>query len=320
MRDPAPNGNDADASTLRGVGMAPIDAARAGKIPPPAHPPEFYKSRSLVAGNWGALTGPAQLLREVTPEEARDTVLRGLLDTPMEKDGRNPLDWLVSLGVHVAIVAALVIIPLAFTQAIDSTDLQATYLSLPAPPAPAPPPSAPDLPVRRAFRRIPTAVLTMPTVIPKKIVQVKDEEAPDISGGGVVGGVAGGQEGGALGGVLGGTGEGPPPPPPPPPQAQKKLVYRIGGDVKAPRLLMQVDPVYPLIAQRAQVAGTVKIDAVIDEEGNVSQARAISGPTLLIQAALQAVMKWRYEPTYLDGMPVSINMQVEVVFNWHPGT
>jgi periplasmic protein TonB len=316
MRDPASRGPDPGTTTPKGVGLAPIDAALAPKIPPPARPLEYYKSRSLAASNWGALVASGQPLRHVTSEEAQETVLRNLLDTPMSGGRRSPLEWTVSLLIHVAIVTALIVIPLLFTQAISSTDLQATYLSLPPPPAAAPPPSPPDLPVRRSFRHIPAAALMMPTVIPKRIVQIKDEDAPDIGGGGVAGGIAGGENGGVLGGILGGMPSGPPPPRPP---ASKKTVYRVGGDVKPPRQLVRVNPVYPLIAQKAHAEGTVEIDAVIDEQGNVSQARAVSGPKFLMAAALEAVLKWKYEPTYLDGMPVSLNMQVEVTFHWRAG-
>jgi len=313
MRDPASRVADPDTGRPRGVGMAPIDAALAPKIPPPAQPIEYYKRHSLAAQNWGALTPSGAPLRQLSPEEAQATVLRGLLDAPMANGHRNPLDWVVSLAIHVVIAAALVIIPLAFTQAIDSNGLRATYLSLPTPPAAVAPASPPDLPVRRTFRPTPTPALTMPTLIPKKIVQIKDEDAPDIGGAGVPGGIAGGEDGGVLGGVLGGMPSGPAAPPPPP-SATKKTVRRVGGDVKPPRQLVRVNPVYPAIAQIAKVEGTVEVDAVIDEEGKVVQARAVSGPPLLLAAALQAVLKWRYEPTYLDGMPVSIQMTVEVGF------
>ena len=51
------------------------------------------------------------------------------------------------------------------------------------------------------------------------------------------------------------------------------------------------------------------IDAVIDPHGNVVRAHAVSGPGLLIPAALAAVDRWKYAPTYLNGEPVSIAMQ-----------
>jgi protein TonB len=59
----------------------------------------------------------------------------------------------------------------------------------------------------------------------------------------------------------------------------------------------------------------VVVSAVIDEHGNVVQARAVSGHPLLIAAALQAVLQWKYEPTTLSGTPVSVQMEVTVHFN-----
>jgi len=315
MRDPAQSEGVPSPAASKGVGFAAIDAANAPKIPPPAQSAAYYKSHSLAARNWGALAGSGEGLRQVSAQEAQETFLKNLLDTPTTKGNRSPVHWVVSVGIQAAVVAAVVIIPLAFTQALDTTDLRATYLTLPAPPPPAPPPSAPDLPARRVVRRITPATITMPTIIPKRIVEVKNDPAPDI-GGGVPGGVPGGAEGGVLGGVMGGIGGGPPPPPTGAPSPPKRSgPYRVGGDVKQPRQLVSVAPDYPPIARTAKVEGTVEVDAVIDEQGNVVQARAVSGPKLLFAAAVQAVVKWKYEPTTLDGMPVPIQMQVAVVFH-----
>jgi len=314
MRDPGKSEGVSPPSEPRGVGFAPIDAAKAPKIPAPTQSIQYYKSRSLAARNWGALAGSGQGLRQVSAEEAQETFLKNLLDTPTTKGKRSPIHWVVSVGVQAAVVAAVVIIPLTFTQVLDTTDLRATYLELPSPPPPAPPPSAPNTPARPAVRRVTTATITMPTVIPKRIVEVKSEDAPDI-GGGVAGGT-GGVDGGVLGGVIGGIAGGPPPPPPPASAPPKRTgPYRVGGDVKAPRQLVRTEPQYPIIAQTAKVEGTVEVDAVIDEQGNVVQARAVSGPKLLFAAAVAAVAKWKYEPTTLDGMPVPIQMQVAVVFH-----
>lgn len=318
MRDPAPSQNDSGAATPAGVGFAAIDAARAPKIPLPTRPPEYYKQHSLAARNWGAIGGSSAPMREVSAEEARATVLRGLLDTPLEKSGRSPREWAVAVAIHVVIVAALVLIPLAFLQKIDSDNLQAMYLTMPRPPAPAPPPSAAPLPARHVVHPVRFArAITMPTAIPKRIVEVKDEGAPDVdAAGAVAGGVAGGENGGVLGGVLGGMSNGPASPPASP-QPPKRGIQRVGGDVRAPRQILRVDPDYPRIAITAKVEGVVVIDAVIDEHGNVIQARAISGPGLLIPAALQAVLKWKYDPTFLDDQAVSIEMKVEVGFHLH---
>jgi protein TonB len=56
------------------------------------------------------------------------------------------------------------------------------------------------------------------------------------------------------------------------------------------------------------------VDAIIDEQGNVVQARAISGHPLLIPAALEAVLQWKYEPTSLNGRPISVELKVLVNF------
>lgn len=56
-----------------------------------------------------------------------------------------------------------------------------------------------------------------------------------------------------------------------------------------------VPPVYPAIAMKMRVEGTVKLDATIDPDGTVSDVKVVSGHTLLVQAAVDAVKKWKYE-------------------------
>jgi protein TonB len=125
--------------------------------------------------------------------------------------------------------------------------------------------------------------------------------------------VVGGQIGGVVGGVLGGTGTAAPAPPPQPRPVQK--IVRVGSNLKAPRLTYSVDPTYPPLAREAHISGTVVVEAVIDERGNVVQARVVSGHPLLIDAALKAVVQWKYEPTSLNGQPVSVELQVQVQFS-----
>jgi periplasmic protein TonB len=285
--------------------------------PRPSKPdkrPSAYKKRSLASGYWGDIPRCEEPLRQVAAEEAQETFLHGLLDTPTAKAHRRPAQWFVSLVAHVIVVGAVVIVPIVFTQVIDVHSLQATYLAMPRPPAaPAPRPPAMQVTPTRLAASIRNAALTAPSLIPKKILQLKDEEAPDINPGGVAGGVTGGEGGGVLGGVLGGSAVAPPPPA----QIAKKSVYRVGGVVKPPREISRVEPTYPILARHAHVEGVVVVNAVIDENGDVVQARAVSGPGLLIASALAAVLRWKYEPTYLDGMPVSISMEVQVNFQLH---
>ena len=165
---------------------------------------------------------------------------------------------------------------------------------------------------------------------------------------GARGGVAGGVPGGVPGGVAGGVarsemafspapGQAPPPPPPPPPppvtvdgetyqragapqQAPPPefvdgvRALRVGGNIKAPRKIRDVKPVYPPIAQQAGVQGVVIIEAVIDSLGNIYSARVLRGAPLLDEAALQAVQGWQFEPTQINGVPAPIVMTVTVNF------
>lgn len=280
-----------------------------------------YKKHSLAAHYWGDIPQSAQPLRYVAAAEAQETILRGLLDTPTDRRQRNPADWLMSVVLHILVVGMVLLIPFVFTQAIDLHNFQLTYLAMPKPPAAAPAPLPPALgqAVRRATRPVQfrPGGLIAPTLIPQRVAVIKDEPAPDINPGGVIGGVPGGESGGVLGGILGGTEHMPAPAAPAgvAPPAAKKSVYRIGGKVKPPRAITVVDPVYSPIARAAHAEGVVVIDAFIDEHGDVVEARAVSGPGLLIPAALQAVMQWKYEPTYLDGTPVAIRMEVQVHFS-----
>jgi periplasmic protein TonB len=260
---------------------------------------------------------PRVILRPQRPDRgAEDTFVSALLEVPCEYKHRNPLEWLLSFVVHVGLVVALIIAPMLFTQTLDLKAFQNTWLVAPTPPPPPPPPAPAVQVVPRSVARLMEAgKLTAPTVIPRQVLIVKEEALPPDTGaagviGGVPGGVPGGQAGGVLGGIIGSTGGAGIAPPPPP----VKRIVRIGGDLKPPRQIYAPQPEYPVIAKQAHIEGTVVIDAVIDEHGNVVQAHALNGPPLLIPSALQAVVQWKYQPTYLNGEAISVAMHVEVHF------
>lgn len=89
---------------------------------------------------------------------------------------------------------------------------------------------------------------------------------------------------------------------------------RVGGDVKEPRLITLKQPVYPTVAKQAHIQGNVVISTQIDKVGNVVHMQVISGPTMLRQAALDALRQWKYAPSTLNGQPISIEMLVTVKF------
>ena len=73
-------------------------------------------------------------------------------------------------------------------------------------------------------------------------------------------------------------------------------------------------PVYPEIARIAHVEGKVVLEATIDEWGVVKNVTVRQSQPLLDKAAIEAVSKWRYAPTRLNGQPIAIVMMVTVTF------
>jgi protein TonB len=97
------------------------------------------------------------------------------------------------------------------------------------------------------------------------------------------------------------------------PVSQAPTPVRV-GILEPSKLIYKVSPVYPALASRAHVQGTVVLEAVVDEEGSVSTLKVLSGHPLLVDAALQAVKQWRYSPTVMNGEPVPVIATVTVIF------
>ena len=256
----------------------------------------------------------------LAPTMKNDVFLNALLEMPTtQQTRRSPLKWLGAMAFHIVIVAVLIIVPLYTTGTIRPSEFHETTLV--APPPPLAPPAAPAghtvaLHITRPNAKLNYSIqkLTAPTAIPKNVSSSSDnvaQTAPELEG--VPGGVPGEAIGGVLGGLSGRTGTAVPPPPPAPRPVQK--LVRVGSGVKPPRQTYSADPVYPPLARETHIRGTVVVDAVIDEHGNVVQARVVSGHPLLMDAALKAVLLWKYEPTTLNGQPVSVELQVQVRFN-----
>jgi TonB family protein len=89
---------------------------------------------------------------------------------------------------------------------------------------------------------------------------------------------------------------------------------RVGGNVQQSKLVRQPRPVYPALAKEARISGVVHLNALLAKDGTVSNLSVISGHPLLVQAAMDAVRQWVYEPTVLNGNPVEVVTQIDVNF------
>jgi periplasmic protein TonB len=100
----------------------------------------------------------------------------------------------------------------------------------------------------------------------------------------------------------------------PTPSLQPAGAVKVGGQVKEPRLISSPPPVYPQTAIHLNIQGDVVIRATIDTEGNVAEAHVVSGPAMLRGPALDALRRWKYQPSLLDGQPISVEMLVTIHF------
>jgi protein TonB len=155
--------------------------------------------------------------------------------------------------------------------------------------------------------------LTAPSKIPKVIKQITESAAPPPSAGGVagMGGDPNGAAGGVMGGILGGIGTGPAPVV----KAATPKKIAVSSGVMAGNILVKTQPQYPAIAKAARIQGTVVLQATISKTGTIEGLTVVSGPPMLVQAALDAVRSWRYKPYLLNGEPVEVGTQVNVVFS-----
>jgi protein TonB len=108
-------------------------------------------------------------------------------------------------------------------------------------------------------------------------------------------------------------------PPPVAPVAPKPPVVnsgpvRVSQGVEGAKLVFNPRPVYPRIAIETRSQGVVRLEAIIGADGKIRNLRVLSGSALLVNAALDAVKQWRYQPTMLNGVAVEVLTEIEVNF------
>ncbi|HKY06376.1 MAG TPA: energy transducer TonB [Blastocatellia bacterium] len=165
---------------------------------------------------------------------------------------------------------------------------------------------------------------------PKEIVKPSTSPSPpdlstpvDFTGSGDKGGPVGdpygvkdGHPDGVRDGILHGTTTAAPPPPPPAetrkPQPEPTPVTKPPDVVRKTSVILQgsairrVEPTYPSFAISARITGQVVVEVTVDEAGNVTQARALSGHALLRKVSVDAAYGWKWRPTLLNNVPVKV--------------
>jgi protein TonB len=217
---------------------------------------------------------------------------------------RRPIGTLaVSIVLHAAALAAIA--SLQFTAALDPPDVAPRLLAY-VPPPPSPPALPPaQRPTPRAATQS-VARDVAPTVAPDS-VRPEPRELPasaarvpstTFSVGPPDGPVRG------AGQVVVLLADPPAPTTP----------LRLGGAIRAPARIVHVPPEYPAFARSARVEGDVVLEATIDASGAVTNIVVRRSVPTLDRAAIDAVSRWRYTPTRLNGVAVPIVMEVTVSF------
>jgi len=237
--------------------------------------------------------------------------------------GKGNRFWTTVAGAAVMslCVAVLILIPLVYHQDISMSDFRPFIV--------APPRSQyvsqPDLPAAGAIRTISVPfnrdAVQFPTTMQTRAADAPVEPPPGIF---IPGSLPGDVSSGVpmFGLPDGGARFAPPPPPSTdqpaqpdiPEQPEPTIRIRVGGYVQAARLVSQPRTPYPPLARQMRVQGTVRLEAVINMDGTVKDVRVLSGPPLLVQAALDSVSQWRYQPTLLNGEPVEVITTIELNF------
>ena len=225
-----------------------------------------------------------------------------------------------TLAIYAVIGTALIVGSIWLTLAnIDTPDLELTTLVAPVP---VPQQATPDKPAEAKPQKVEQNVdvrkeliadVSRTELVPKE-VSAKASDIPPVRRGvqTIVGNessnaaapmTAGPGTGGLVGPTKVNIAEEPPPPPPPKPTPPRAP---ISGGVLNGKAISLPKPAYPPIARQAHASGTVVVQVVIDENGGVISAHAVSGHPLLQAVAVAAARGARFSPTKLSGQPVKV--------------
>jgi protein TonB len=240
--------------------------------------------------------------------------------------------WATAMGFtgQALLIGCALLAPLIWPQTLGRAFL-VTTLAPPGAPPPPPPPGPKIVPQSHhaVATQIFKHILTTPVSVPAVAAIIVDDP-PEVagSGPGVPGGVPGGSRDGVPGGLVASIvneGARAVPVVHPPEIVNREPVKPPAPPVKPPRItvlrmatpLHKVEPVYPQLAKQARVSGTVELVGVLGTDGRIHELKVLRGHPLLINAALDAVRQWIFEPTMLNGQAVEVSAPITVNFILH---
>ena len=236
--------------------------------------------------------------------------------------------WTTAMGFtgQAMLIGCAVLAPMISPQTLGRA-LLVTVLVTPGSPPPPPPPGPKIVPrsPQAAATQVRAGILIAPVGVPP-IARIIIDEPPDATGRGtgVFGAASNGAPDGAPGSFTGIVGDVVRMVPVfhPPEVVNHTPLIAVPAPVKPPRItqlrmatpIHKVDPVYPVLARQARVSGTVELLGVLGTDGRIHELRVLRGHPLLINAALDAVRQWVFEPTLLNGQAVEVAAPITVNF------
>ena len=116
-------------------------------------------------------------------------------------------------------------------------------------------------------------------------------------------------------GFLPGDGRPAPPLSPlPETQAPPRKPRFVASEIQEAKLITRIEPQYPVLAKQIHLEGTVVIRAIVAKDGTVESAEVLRGHPWFAKAALDAILRWQYRPTLLNGQPVEVETLITVIF------
>lgn len=230
-----------------------------------------------------------------------------LIDSNRRIKTKSKYFTIVGVLLNTSVLALMILVPLIYPEALPKIAM-AILLVAPSPPQAPPHPQQQVVQKVRPMSELLVSSVVAPSRIPQhaKIIGFEAPLAP-------LGfpGMGNGNEESvkAMTNILGDAGSKP---------LAKQVAFKnvpVSSGVMQGNLLIKCAPIYPAIAKAAHISGTVVLQATISKTGTTENLHVISGPPMLQQAAIDAVRTWKYRPYLLNGEPVEVETEINVIFN-----